>query len=139
MKKDLKISNLPADDSVLVLLDVDDSVLCFETTAGDLVRTGFGGLDFVLESDEDQPTILASREQFEKLKVVFGKTSTKREIWKKLGRRVLPDDKRASQQIPLRVSAARKAHYVEVAKANHMSLSAWMFWVCDKASGYREQ
>ena len=67
---------------------------------------------------------------------MFGKTSAKREIWEKLGRPVLPEEKRASRQIQLRVTANRKGFYTAIEAANHMNLSQWMLWVCDKASGY---
>ena len=138
MKTSPKISELPEGAEVCVLLDVNDSLLNFETTAGELVAKGFGALEFECEDLEvDEPTVLAkSRKDFEALKAVFGKTSVKREIWNKLGRPVLPQEKRAAQQIQLRVTAHRKEHYAAEAKANYMNLSEWMISVCDKASGY---
>ena len=52
------------------------------------------------------------------------------------GRPPLPDSERADAQIQLRVTRRRKAAYVRAAKG--ATLAAWMFRVCDEASGYIE-
>ena len=132
------VSELRRDEEVTILLDVEDSLLLFETTAGELVDKGFGQLAYECEDLEvDVPTVCAkSLKEFDALKAVFGKTSAKREVWKKLGRPVLPEEKRASQQIQLRVTADRKQFYTAIALSNHMNLSEWILWQCDKASGY---
>ena len=69
MKTCNKISKLPEETEVCVLLDVGNSLLNFETTAGQLVAKGFGSLEFECEDlDADEPTLLAkSREDFEAL------------------------------------------------------------------------
>ena len=141
METNRKISELPEDEEVCVLLDVNDSLLHFQTTAGDLVAKGFGALEFECEDvDADEPTILVkSLKEFDALRAVFGKPSAKRLVWQKLGRPVLPAEKRASQQIQLRVTASRKEHYAAIAKASGLNLSEWMLWVCDKASGFKSE
>lgn len=50
------------------------------------------------------------------------------------GRPPLPDSERADAQIQLRVNRKRKSAYVRAAKPK--TLAAWMFEICDKASGY---
>jgi hypothetical protein len=49
------------------------------------------------------------------------------------GRPPLPDSERADSQIQLRVTRKRKSAYVRAAKGE--TLAAWMFRVCDDASG----
>ena len=56
------------------------------------------------------------------------------EINPQRGRPPLPEERRASSQIQLRVSRHRKAAYVRASRPG--TLAAWMFRVCDQASGY---
>lgn len=54
------------------------------------------------------------------------------------GRPPLPDSERADSQIQLRVTRKRKGAYVRAANKGKQTLAAWMFRVCDAASGHRE-
>ena len=52
------------------------------------------------------------------------------------GRPPLPDAQRAGSEIQLRVTRKRKAAYVRAARPG--PLAAWMFAVCDAASGFKD-
>jgi len=52
------------------------------------------------------------------------------------GRPTLPDDKKASSQMQLRISRSRKAAYVKAAQSMGQTLAAWSFEKLDSASGY---
>lgn len=60
----------------------------------------------------------------------------------RIGRPPLDDrEKVAESQIQLRVTRKRKSAYVRAAQKSKLkkkTLAAWMFNVCDKASGYED-
>jgi hypothetical protein len=109
----------------------------FETTARTLVKAGYGGLMFKYHPEADQYSVTVSDTAFDKMEAALCGSKAPHVGKRNRGRPRLPADERASGQIQLRVSAKRKTAYSLMAKNWEMSLSEWMFSVCDKASGFR--
>ena len=136
MKPSSKISDIEKDHDVDVYPDLEAASFgdCVLTNAGELVRVGYGHLQCGLEMGVGR--VYLPMEDFRKLKTLLAPENVGVRPAAKRGRPAVPSNQRASEQIQLRVTAGKKAFYVRAALKKRMKLSAWMFSVCDVASGY---
>ncbi|HEX3856100.1 MAG TPA: hypothetical protein VHY30_02255 [Verrucomicrobiae bacterium] len=136
MKKVL-VKHLKPSHEVTVIHDTPHAFHSTKITASELVAANFGDLE--LESDEegqddkneDATLVLASLDDYNLVRAAVGG----QRVLPVMGRPPLPETKRASEQIQLRVTAEQKKSYTAAAaRARRMNVSEWIKDTLDTAA-----